>query len=537
MKPFHSFVALILGAGNGSRMGSVKKILYPLWGQPVIDYVWSAVVSAGAQRVGLVLSESTYAQRHTWPQEASIYLQNLPRGTGDAVRCGLAILNQPTTTDGLQQTLSSIKTHQTPFCSVSQGDARSLEATSETHHTSPQPSFAPFGSNSQIDIKNAQHETTMRCEENPSSIPSDFSLRDPSPMSHDLQTHTEDPCDLLVALGDAPLVTSEDIQALLRLRASHPDGAVFVLSMQPDNPSGYGRLKCRGERLESIVEEKEASEEEKAIRDCWSGTMLINGCYAKDLIVGLQEAHDRNSEIYLTDVIQLSSAKGLKNYACLAVSPSLQGINTFEDLSSVAYLLQERFRKKALAQGVCLLDPQTVYLSYDTVFGQDVHIDPYVTIGPHVSLGSRTKIRAFSVLENTTIGAESVIGPFAHLQDSQVSDQVTLGNFVELKRSVIGPHVKAKHLSYIGDASLEAHVNIGAGTVFCNYDGVQKQATTVGKKSFIGANSALIAPLFLGENTKVGAGTVVTESVSQPHARILSRTPQTVSFKENVEKT
>ena len=323
-----------------------------------------------------------------------------------------------------------------------------------------------------------------------------------------------DIAEVLVLYGDTPLLRSETL-ARLSTEQKRAPAAILLAGMRPADPGPYGRLVPAPDgRILRIVEAADATPEESAIGLVWGGLMLVRACHVFELI----EALDRNnaqSEFYLTGIVGLASAKGLECRAVELPAEELIGINTRAELAEAEALMQWRLRRAAMDAGVTLIAPETVYLSADTKFGRDAIVEPNVMFGPGVTVGEGARIRSFSHLEGAMVGASTIIGPFAQLRPGAVlEDKVHVGNFVEVKAARLGKGAKANHLSYIGDAEVGALTNIGAGTITCNYDGFNKHRTIIGEGVFIGSNTALVAPVTVGDGAIVAAGSVVTNDVS-----------------------
>jgi bifunctional UDP-N-acetylglucosamine pyrophosphorylase/glucosamine-1-phosphate N-acetyltransferase len=322
-------------------------------------------------------------------------------------------------------------------------------------------------------------------------------------------------CDvtITVALGDLPLIRKEDLQPLDRYRS---DADVVVIGMTPPNPSWYGRLVTEGEHVKGIVESKNATPEEKEITLCNTGVMKIKGQCVHDFLSIMKKNHV-TGEYYLTDLISHVRQAFYIN----AHWESFLGVNTKEELVHVEKLLQKRWRARAFKEGAFLTDPETVFLSFDTQFNKDVIVDPFVRFGPGVVLENNVFVGAFSALSDCTIGAFSTVGPHACVRSgTRTKEHVAIGSFVDVKQSTLGQHCQAKHLSYIGNATLGDNVNIGAGTVTCNYDGHCKHETLIESDTFVEANSSLIAPVTIGKKVTVGAGTVVGSNVPDHHLAV-----------------
>jgi bifunctional UDP-N-acetylglucosamine pyrophosphorylase / glucosamine-1-phosphate N-acetyltransferase len=347
---------------------------------------------------------------------------------------------------------------------------------------------------------------------------------------------------ILVLFGDTPFVRSETIQMMLDQTHNTENWGVVVLGFYPEGPNQYGRLVLDDDGfLNKIVEYKEATLEERQLDLCNSGVMLINGRYFKELL-SLVDNNNAKQEFYLTDCVHLSVQKGLKCFFIETEEQEVMGINSKAELADAEFEAQTGMRTSALAKGVTLIDPDTVYFSYDTEFGKDVIIEPNVFIGPGVTLEDNIHIKSFCHIEGAYIGKGSVLGPFLRLRPgTKLHNDVHLGNFVEVKNSELAEGVKAGHLSYLGDAIIGAQSNIGAGTITCNYDGHKKGRTILGEKVFIGSNSALVAPVFIGSGAFIAAGSVVVEDVSE-NALAVARGKQieikdwAINFREKNQK-
>ncbi|MFC3693716.1 bifunctional UDP-N-acetylglucosamine diphosphorylase/glucosamine-1-phosphate N-acetyltransferase GlmU [Chenggangzhangella methanolivorans] len=317
--------------------------------------------------------------------------------------------------------------------------------------------------------------------------------------------------DVLIVYGDTPLVRPETLK---RLRAPLAHGAsVAVLGFEAQDPTGYGRLISEGESLVAIREEKDASEEERAIRLSNGGLMAVAGRHAVGL---LEKIGNRNAkgEFYLTDVVEVAVMSGLAVAIEQAAEAEVQGVNTRAQLSVVEAEFQRRLRAAAMENGATLIAPETVFFSHDTKIGRDVLIEPNVFFGEGVSVADGAVIHAFSHLEGAHVGEGVSVGPFARLRPgTRMAAGSKIGNFCEAKNAEIGEGAKLNHLTYVGDATVGPRANLGAGTVTCNYDGVLKHRTTIGADAFVGVHSALVAPVSVGEGAYVGTGSVIIESV------------------------
>ena len=317
--------------------------------------------------------------------------------------------------------------------------------------------------------------------------------------------------DILVMFADTPLVRVETLTALrAALRAG---AAVAVLGFTPQDPAGYGRLVMTGDDLTSIVEEKDATAQQRAIGFCNGGLMALSGAHALTLLDRIGNANSKG-EYYLTDAVAVARAMGLKAVAIETSEDDVRGINTKAQLAQAEAVLQGRLRAQAMDAGVTLVAPETVFLSSDTKLGRDVTIEPNVVFGPGVTVEDGAVIRSFSHLEGAHVGRGARVGPFARLRPgATLGTDVHIGNFVEVKQATIEDGAKANHLAYIGDARVGEGANIGAGTITCNYDGVDKHRTDIGKGAFIGTNSSLVAPVKIGDGAYIGSGSVVTRDV------------------------
>jgi bifunctional UDP-N-acetylglucosamine pyrophosphorylase/glucosamine-1-phosphate N-acetyltransferase len=317
--------------------------------------------------------------------------------------------------------------------------------------------------------------------------------------------------DVLVVFADTPLLRGATLE---RLRAAVAGGAaVAVLGFCAADPAGYGRLIVKGKKLLAIREDRDASEQERAITLCNAGLMALDGRLALDI---LQRIGDRNSkrEFYLSDAVAIARSRGLDTVALETEEDEVRGINTRAQLAEAEGVLQRRLRTAALEAGATLVAPETVFLAADTKLGRDVVVEPHVVFGPGVVVEEGAVIRSFSHLEGAHVGKGATVGPFARLRPgTRLGEKSRVGNFVEVKAAAIGAGAKAPHLSYIGDARVGENANIGAGTITCNYDGTEKHRTEIGKDAFIGSNSALVAPVEIGEGAYVGSGSVITRDV------------------------
>ncbi|HTO80493.1 MAG TPA: bifunctional UDP-N-acetylglucosamine diphosphorylase/glucosamine-1-phosphate N-acetyltransferase GlmU [Methylocystis sp.] len=330
--------------------------------------------------------------------------------------------------------------------------------------------------------------------------------------------------DLVILFADTPLVRPETMLALRRALAE--GAAVAVLGFRPVSPFGYGRLvQDSSGALLAIKEEKDAAPAERAIELCNAGLMALDGRRALELLTKIDNRNAKG-EFYLTDIVQLARAAGLKASVVLGEESEVLGVNDRAQLADAERIAQDRLRRAAMESGVTMIDPASVYLSADAKIARDVTIEPHVWIGPKVEIGEGAVIHAFSHLEASKIGAGANVGPFARLRPgADLGEGAKVGNFVEIKAAKIGPGAKVSHLTYLGDAEVGAEANIGAGTITCNYDGFLKYRTVIGEGAFIGSNSSLVAPVTIGAGAYVGSGSVVTRDVS-PEALAIARGQQ-----------
>jgi bifunctional UDP-N-acetylglucosamine pyrophosphorylase / glucosamine-1-phosphate N-acetyltransferase len=335
----------------------------------------------------------------------------------------------------------------------------------------------------------------------------------------------QQPDDIIVVYGDTPLIRPETLK---RLRAPLASGAaVAVLAFRPSDPTGYGRLITAGEQLIAIREQADASDAERAIGLCNGGMMALAGNSALAILERIGN-HNRKGEYYLTDAVEIARGMKLSAVAVEVEEDDVRGINTKKELAEAEAAAQQRLRQAALDAGVTLVAPETVFLCADTKFGKDVVIEPYVVFGEKVSVADGAVIHSFSHLVGAEVGKGASVGPFARLRPgTKLGENTHIGNFVEVKEATIEAGAKANHLSYIGDAFVGAEANIGAGTITCNYDGSAKHRTEIGKNAFIGSNSALVAPVSIGDGAYVGSGSVITGNVP-PDSLALARGRQVV---------
>ena len=319
--------------------------------------------------------------------------------------------------------------------------------------------------------------------------------------------------DVLVQYADTPLLT---VGTLERLHARLDDETgVAVLGFDASDPSGYGRLLTGADGwLQAIREDKDASDDERRITLCNSGVMAFR---LDNLLGVLDRIGNANAkgEFYLTDAIKIARSDGARAGVVVCTEDEVMGINSRDQLALAEALYQKHARLAVMLEGATLIAPETVWFSYDTKIGRVVVIQPNVFFGPGVTIGDNVEILANCHFEQSRIGAGSRVGPFARFRPgAQLGEHVRIGNFVEVKNTVLGDGAKANHLSYLGDGEIGAGSNIGAGTIFCNYDGFEKHRTVLGPGVFIGSNASLVAPVKIGEGAYVGAGSVITKNVA-----------------------
>jgi bifunctional UDP-N-acetylglucosamine pyrophosphorylase/glucosamine-1-phosphate N-acetyltransferase len=330
--------------------------------------------------------------------------------------------------------------------------------------------------------------------------------------------------DVLVQYADTPLLAGGTLE---RLHARlDEETSIAVLGFDAVDPSSYGRLITDTDgSLQAIREDIDASADERRITMCNSGVMA----FRLDNLLGVLDRignANAKSEFYLTDAIQIARSDGARAGVAVCAEEEVMGINSREQLAVAEALYQKRARLTVMREGATLIAPETVWLSYDTKIGRDVIIQPNVFFGPGVTVEDNVEILANCHFEQSRIGAGSRVGPFARFRPgAELGEGVRIGNFVEVKNSVLGDGAKANHLSYLGDGQVGAGSNIGAGTIFCNYDGFQKHRTELGPNVFVGSNSALVAPVKVGAGAYIGAGSVITENVSAD-ALALTRSSQ-----------
>ncbi|MEM6587951.1 MAG: bifunctional UDP-N-acetylglucosamine diphosphorylase/glucosamine-1-phosphate N-acetyltransferase GlmU [Pseudomonadota bacterium] len=328
--------------------------------------------------------------------------------------------------------------------------------------------------------------------------------------------------DAVMLYGDTPFVRPETLTRMADARKTHD---IVVLGFDAADPGRYGRLIMSDDQLDRIVEFKDASDEERAITFCNSGIIMANCNQFMDLVARLDN-DNAAGEYYVTDIIALARADGLSATAIACDEAETMGINSRAELATAEAAFQSNARRGAMENGVTLSAPETVHFAMDTVLGRDSVVEQNVVFGLGVTVETGARIRAFSHIEDAHIARDAVVGPFARIRGgAEIAENVKIGNFVELKNAQLDEGVKVNHLSYVGDAHLGEDTNVGAGTITCNYDGVMKHRTTVGKRAFIGSNTMLVAPVTVGDEAMTASGSVITKDV-EPGALAIARGEQ-----------
>jgi bifunctional UDP-N-acetylglucosamine pyrophosphorylase/glucosamine-1-phosphate N-acetyltransferase len=331
---------------------------------------------------------------------------------------------------------------------------------------------------------------------------------------------------VLILFGDVPLISAATMQRLAAAVDSAGGPAIAVLGFRPAVPGAYGRVIADVDgRILKMVEAKDATPEELAVPLCNAGLMAVQ---AEHLVPLLKRVGNSNAagEYYLPDIVMLAAQQGLHSVVLEGSTDEVIGVNSRAELAQAEGMFQARRRAELMASGVTMISPETVFLSWDTEVGEDSVVEPNCVFGPGVKIDRGVSIRAFSHLEGAEVAEGCEVGPYARLRPgTRLEAGAKVGNFVETKKAVLGAGAKANHLSYIGDASVGAKANIGAGTITCNYDGFGKHRTEIGEGAFIGSNTALVAPVRVGDGAIVGAGSVITSDVAGD-ALALTRAPQ-----------
>ncbi|MFC7290727.1 bifunctional UDP-N-acetylglucosamine diphosphorylase/glucosamine-1-phosphate N-acetyltransferase GlmU [Hirschia litorea] len=344
--------------------------------------------------------------------------------------------------------------------------------------------------------------------------------------------------DVIVLYADTPLIP-EDV-ALGAFSAISAGASIAVLGFEAADPGGYGRLILGSDGgLDRIVEAKDASPEEYCVRLCNSGVMAAPWPIMSRL---LKEVKNDNAkgEYYLTDLVGLARLEGLKAAAVSCDEEDVLGVNSRVQLAEAEAVFQKRARVRFMEEGVGMIDPQTVYFSWDTQIGKDVFLEPNIVFGPSVIIEDNVSIKAFCHIEGAKVARGAVLGPYARLRPgADIGEDVRVGNFVEVKNVKMDKGSKANHLSYLGDGRIGENANIGAGTIFCNYDGFLKYQTIIGKNAFIGSNSSIVAPVSVGDGAMVGSGSVITQDVESgalavARGRQVSKSGWATKFRETM---
>ncbi len=318
---------------------------------------------------------------------------------------------------------------------------------------------------------------------------------------------------VLILCGDTPLLQTDTLQSLADA-AGTPEAGLAVLGFEPDDPGAYGRLRLTPDGdLDAIVEHADATDAERAIRLCNAGVMAVEAALLRTLLPELRPDNAKG-ELYLTDLVALARKAGRRPKTARCAPEEALGVNTRMDLAAAEAAFQNRARHQAMALGVTLQAPETVFFSHDTQLAADVTVEPFVVFGPGVTIETGARIKAHSSLEGAHVGPQAEVGPFARLRPgAEIGEAARIGNFVEVKKTRVHPGAKANHLAYLGDAEIGPDANVGAGVVTCNYDGVHKHRTEIGARAFVGTNSSLVAPIRVGDDAFVGAGSVATRDV------------------------
>lgn len=329
--------------------------------------------------------------------------------------------------------------------------------------------------------------------------------------------------DVLILYGDVPFVSTATMRAMIDRLHADDSPAVVVLGFEPEEPLQYGRVLAHDDgRIAMMVEYKDATEEQRACRLCNSGLMAVKSADLFDLLarVGNDNAQ---GEYYLVDIVNVATLEGRACAVIVTPDPDeVGGINSRGELAEAEARWQARRRLAAMAEGVTLIAPETVFFAWDTKLGRDVTVEPNVIFAPGVTVADDVIIHAFSHLEGATLESGVAIGPYARLRPGAVLRRGSkVGNFVEVKNAELGEGAKANHLTYVGDATVGAKANLGAGTITCNYDGYFKHRTVIGERAFIGSNSALVAPVKIGADAIVAAGSTVTRDVADGELRLV----------------
>ena len=327
--------------------------------------------------------------------------------------------------------------------------------------------------------------------------------------------------DVLILYGDVPMVPTRTMRMMIDRLNADDSPAVVVLGFEPEDTQKYGRIVTQNDKIDWMVEHKDATDKQRETRLCNSGLMAVK---SDDLFELLARVENNNAagEYYLVDIVNIATADGRHCYVVKTDAYDVSGINSRAELSTMEGEWQKRRRVQAMDEGATLIAPETVWFAYDTMIGRDVVIEPNVFFGPGVTVADNVKVRANSHIEGAQIASGCEVGPFARLRPGTVlEEKAKIGNFVETKKAHLGKGAKANHLTYLGDATIGAGANIGAGTITCNYDGYFKYETVIGEGAFIGSNSALIAPVKIGRDAIIAAGSAVSRDVADGELRMV----------------
>ncbi|AHC73328.1 UDP-N-acetylglucosamine diphosphorylase/glucosamine-1-phosphate N-acetyltransferase [Candidatus Endolissoclinum faulkneri L5] len=426
--------AIVLAAGMGTRMKSaLPKVLHPVAGKPMLEWVLDAVVNINADPIIVVTSPAHKMVRKAACNRAIVAVQNSPLGTGDAV-------------------LST---------------AKELE------------DWCTYGGT------------------------------------------------VLVCFGDTPMISYHSLSNLITARKKINNPAVVVLGFEPDDAALYGRLLLASDgTLERIIEVRDANPQVLSIKKCNGGAMAIDASVMFDM---LRKIDAQTDNFHLTDLVRIARLSGRCCDVVNCNPVETQGVDCRIALARAEDAMQTKLRALAMDGGVTMNAPDTVFFSHDTKLAQDVTVGPHVVFGLKVVVEKGAQIYAFSHLENTHVSVGASIGPYARLRSgTRIGAAAHVGNFVEVKNAEIESSAKANHLSYIGDARVGNAANIGAGTITCNYDGINKQYTNIGAESFIGSNTVLIAPLMIGDGAVIGAGSTVTTNVNDDDLLVVRGKSKTI---------
>lgn len=330
--------------------------------------------------------------------------------------------------------------------------------------------------------------------------------------------------DVLILLGDMPLISTETLRALIARRHHDADTGLSVLGVEFENPPAFGRLVLGADgALARIVEEKDASVDERSIKLCNTGAFCVDGARLPAWLARLKN-DNAQKEYYITDLVELAAQDDLKSHAFITRNThEVHGVNGRADLAALEAIVQQKLRAQAMENGATLIDPASVFLAWDTKTGRDVVIEPNVFFGPGVTLEDNVHIKAFSHLEGAHVASGAVVGPFARLRPgADIGADCKIGNFVEVKNAKLGTGVKASHLGYIGDADVGDNVNFSCGAITVNYDGINKHRTVIGANAMIGSNVNLIAPVEIGDGAYIAAGSSIAKDVP-PDALAVAR--------------